>query len=232
MTAVHGKDTAVNAAEFDFSQYLNASDIDQTTGVGKTTTYLKESETYIPGLGDGTISLGGIWDSTADAALAGMVQSAAGEPWAVAYDGFVVGNSVRVCQARQTSYKASSPVGDVVSYTVEVQADGGLDIGTALQDSVAAETGAGAAAGTDHGVLTSDGGISQIHLLAFTGTDLIVKTQHSTTDGTYIDLTTFTTLTGVGSERIAVSGTVNKWMRAEWSGTFSSATFAVVFARR
>lgn len=232
MTAIHGKDTAIHAAQYDLSQYLNASDVDQTIAAAKTTTYLKESETYIPGLGDGTLSLGGIWDSTADDALATMVQSASGEPWAVAYDGFAVGNKARICQARQTAYKASAPVGDVVTYVVTVQADGGLDIATALHDSIAAETAASTSDGTDHGALTSDGGIAQIHVLAFTGTSIVVKVQHSTTDGSYVDLAEFAAASDATSERIEVSGTVNKWMRTEWTGTFSSATFAVVFARR
>jgi len=234
MVFKHGKDTAIHASEFDLSAYLNASDPDQSHDLGDTSTYKNESKTFISGLSEGSIALGGIWDPTADVALQAMVQSAAGEPWAVALDGFAVGNKVRVCKARNTKYAAASPVGDVVTYVVTVDADGGIDIGTALQDSIAAETGAASAAGTDHSALTANGGVAQIHMIAFTGTDITVKVQHSTTDASYIDLATFTALTAVGSEQVTVAEgtTVNRWLRATWTGTFSSATFAVTFARR
>lgn len=234
MAFKHGKDTAIHASEFDLSTFLNASDPSQEHNLAKTSTYKGEAHTYISGLSEGGIEFGGLWDATADTILNAQVQSANGEPWAVALDGFAVGNMVRTCKARTTKYVAASPVGDVVTYTVSVKADGGIDIGVALQDSIAAETAAGSAAGTDHSVLTSNGGVAQIHLIAFTGTDLTVKVQHSTTDGTYIDLATFTQLTAAGSEQVTVAEgtTINRWLRATWTGTFTSATFAVTFSRR
>jgi hypothetical protein len=61
-----------------------------------------------------------------------------------------------------------------------------------------------------------------------------VKVQHSANNSTWADLVTFATVTAVGAEHavVAPATTVNRYLRATWSGTFTSATFAVAFARR
>jgi hypothetical protein len=67
-------------------------------------------------------------------------------------------------------------------------------------------------------------------------TNAIIKVRHSTNDSTWSDLITFTAVTAApASERVAVTGTVNRYIQTTvtWTGSGSSesATYAVGLAR-
>lgn len=87
-------------------------------------------------------------------------------------------------------------------------------------------------ASVDQDASSSNGAVANLHVTAFTGTDAVIKIQDSANDADWADLITFTTVDGVTSERATVAGSVDRYVRAiVASGTFSSVTFAVSFAR-
>ena len=69
MAFVHGKDVVVFVNASNYSTYFNNADSTQTADIAETTTFGNSAKTYIPGDKDGTISLGGLFDATADAVL-------------------------------------------------------------------------------------------------------------------------------------------------------------------
>ena len=76
------------------------------------------------------------------------------------------------------------------------------------------------------------GGVGHLHVTAFTGTNATVKIQDSPNDAAWSDLIAFTSITGVTSERLTDTGTVDQYVRAIISvDNFTSMTFAVSFAR-
>ena len=74
MAFVHGKDSVFkldnnSGSLTDISAYVNNVDFPESADVAETTMLGAEAKSYIAGLTDATISLTGMWDSTADAIL-------------------------------------------------------------------------------------------------------------------------------------------------------------------
>ena len=70
MAFVHGKGTKVHVNAVDFSEFFNNVDVTKTSDVAETTNFGSSGvKTFIAGEDDGTISLTGMFDATADATL-------------------------------------------------------------------------------------------------------------------------------------------------------------------
>lgn len=91
----------------------------------------------------------------------------------------------------------------------------------------------------DNGASSSDGGCGVVQIgaaFALGGyTSYTVKIQHSTDNSSWSDLITFTTFTAMGGEYAAVTGTVNRYLRATaalvGSGSGPTIPISVMFAR-
>ena len=69
MAFKHGKDTKVFVNSSNYSSYFNQADANRTSDIAESTAFGSSSKTYIAGEKDGTISLTGFFDATADAVL-------------------------------------------------------------------------------------------------------------------------------------------------------------------
>jgi hypothetical protein len=234
----HGKQTAVFINGTNMSAFLNSASSTMAIETAETTTFGDQDKTYITGLSDGTVSMSGFFDSTAgasDAVLSGMIATA-DNAVSIFPQGNVITRPATVVNGQMTAYDISSPVGDVVALSAEVQADGGLFYGF---DLVGADvrTSTGTSAVQDNAALTTGGVSVNLHVHANTrnGTT-IVKVQHSSDNSTYVDLVTFTTISAAATvgENIAISGTVNRYLRASYTlaGSTGSVSSAISLARR
>lgn len=240
----HGKSTRILIGSTDLSSFFR--DTSQSTSIetAETTTYgaAGASKTFVTGLVDSTVSLSGLFaDGTgeADDIISTALGSDADIVFTVAQDGgLTVGRRCLLGQAIETKYDISSPVGDVVSTSLDLQSDGEIGRGVVLAalDSISA-TGNGTA--VDNATSTSDGGTATLHVTANTRNGgITVKVQHSADNVTYADLATFTvvsTATKTSERRVVASGTtVNRYLRASYTvaGSTGSATIAVAFGRR
>jgi hypothetical protein len=71
-----------------------------------------------------------------------------------------------------------------------------------------------------------------LHVTAFSGTSGTIEIEHSANDSTWASLIAFTAVTGVTSQRSAVTVTVNRYLRfAITADTFTSMTVFASFAR-
>lgn len=121
--------------------------------------------------------------------------------------------------------------------TLKVQAQGnafggdwGKQITAGLRTDTTATTGSAVDENPSAG--TTFGAQAYLQLVDFVGTSVDVTVTHATTSGgAYTTLIDFGALTAVGAKRVAVTGTVNEFLKVATSGTFTYATFAVVFAR-
>ena len=119
-----------------------------------------------------------------------------------------------------------------VTWTADLQADGGIDSGVILHIKEA-ETGTENGASVDNGAASTNGYAALLHVFVDNITSVTVKVQHSTDNSSWSDLCTFTAFSGVGSEIKTGTGTVNRYTRYIISAfTGTSTTFAVSFARR
>jgi len=74
--------------------------------------------------------LSGLWDSTADAIFGAVVGQSATLSFEYSPEGTTGGNVKYTGEAILTSYAISSPVGDAVGYSADLQVSGAITRGT------------------------------------------------------------------------------------------------------
>ena len=114
----------------DLSAYINEASMPREIETAETTTFGSSAKSYITGLTDATISISGLFDSAADAVLAGI----AGQSATVSFEYGPLGSTASMIkfsgEAILTSYEVSSPVGDVVTFSADFQVTGAVTRGT------------------------------------------------------------------------------------------------------
>jgi hypothetical protein len=135
MAFVHGKDSAFkldnsSGTLTDISTYVNSVDFPETADVAETTTLGDSSKSYIVGLKDATISIAGLWDSTVDGILGAVVGQSATLSFEYSPEGTASSKIKYTGECILTSYSQSSPVGDVVGFSADLQVSGDVTRGT------------------------------------------------------------------------------------------------------
>ena len=241
MTFKHGKNTAVLFDGYNLSAYFNEATTTQEVEVAETTAFGSSAKTYITGLKDATASTSGMFDGDANAVdevLQGSVGVAASKALTFAPDGGIAkGNRAATCQVKETSYEVSSPVGDVVAVSADFQADGGLDWGVFIDTTQTVSATGNQTGSQDNSASTSNGAVANLHVTANTlNAAITFRVQHSSDNSTFADYITFSA-TSAGAEegqRVAATGTVNRYLRTAYttSASSGSATFTIAVARR
>ena len=114
----------------DLSSYINEASMPRDIETAETTAFGSSAKSYITGLTDATISISGMFDSVADGYLAGVVGAAT----ALDFEYGPLGSTASMIKysgtAILTSYELSSPVGDVVTFSADLQVTGAITRGT------------------------------------------------------------------------------------------------------
>ena len=240
MAFLHGKKTAVLYNGANLSAYFNEASMSQDVETAETTAFGDDAKTYITGLKDGTMSMSGMFDGGTDAIDAVLTTTLGAESpdvSTVVPSGLgTAGVATFSAEVRETSYEISSPVGDVVAANLEVQATGGIDRGVLLAGGSVLSASA-TTTGIDNGSSTSNGGVGYLHVTANTRDDASTfKVQDSADNVTFVDLVTFTNVSAsaVSGQKVAISGAVDQYVRAEVvpGGSSGSVTYTMAFARK
>jgi hypothetical protein len=130
MAFVHGKSTNftlddTSGSVRDISAFVNNVDFPETTETAETTAFGSTAKSYIVGLTDSTISVSGMWDSTLDGYIAGGAEPAS-RSFVFGPAGSTAGNVKYTGEAIVTSYSISNPVGDVVTFSLDLQVTGAV----------------------------------------------------------------------------------------------------------
>lgn len=117
------------------SDTLNDITLPREIETAETTAFGNNDKTYITGLGDATISLSGMLDSTVDTLIAGNIANLkSGSVSSLSFEygptGSAASSPKLTGEALITSYEIGSPVGDVITYSLELQVTGGVTAGT------------------------------------------------------------------------------------------------------
>jgi predicted secreted protein len=133
-TFVHGKSTNFQLDDTsgtirDISDTITSVDFPETLDTAETTAFGSSAKSYIVGLTDATISVSGIWDATVDGYIAGGAEPAS-RSFVFGPAGSTVSNVKYTGEAIVTSYSISNPVGDVVTYSLDLQVTGAITRGT------------------------------------------------------------------------------------------------------
>jgi hypothetical protein len=148
-----------------------------------------------------------------------------------------VGGAAACLNSKEIDYAGTrSNKGDL---TLKVQGEGngfGLEWGTALTAGLRTDTAAANGASLNNGGATAFGAQAYLQVTAFTGTTITVAVQDSADNSTFAAVTglTFTAVTAApAAQRLATANTatIRQYVRVVTTGTFSSATFAVVLCR-
>jgi predicted secreted protein len=135
MAFTHGKDSSFKidnsgGSLTDISAYVNNVDFPETVDVAETTTLGDSAKSYIVGLSDATISISGLWDATLDGVLGGIMGQSATVSFEYSPEGTASGKIKYTGEAIATSYNQASPVGDVVTFSADLQVSGAVTRGT------------------------------------------------------------------------------------------------------
>jgi|TARA_R110000824_G_scaffold316220_1_gene503431 hypothetical protein len=128
-TFAHGKSTHFSLDDTggtsrDLSNVLNSVDFPEIVETAETTAFGATSKSYIVGLRDATISISGLFDATVDGYIIGT------EPATRTFIFGPAGNTggfVKYTgECILTNYSVSSPVADVVTFSLDLQCTGGV----------------------------------------------------------------------------------------------------------
>lgn len=154
--------------------------------------------------------------------------------------GATLGGPVACCMAKQLNHDGTRGDDGAMNFAGATQGNGyGLEWCTGLTAGQRTDTTATNGTGVDFGTGSTTFGLqAYLHVFAITGTSVTVKLQESSDNGgadAWADVTggAFTAATGVTSQRIATAGdqTVERYLRAVTTGTFTNAVFAVAVNR-
>jgi hypothetical protein len=219
MSFEHGKKTKVYVNKFDLTCYLNSVEGPAEADTAEVTTFGKDSKVYIPGLKDGTFSAEGFYDGSADAVDEVISEALAEEnlvSWYPANDD--VGEVGYAGKVINTSHGVASTVDNASNVSVEGQITGGRERVVSLH-ALGIEEGEDEIEGTavDSAAATDKGAVGYLHITDITTAGTIqVKIQHS--DDNFVadvnDLIEFTATGVATSQRIEVTGDVERYVRA------------------
>lgn len=156
------------------------------------------------------------------------------------FRGTTLGNPAAAMVAKQLNYDPTRDNDGKMTIAVRAEANGfGLEWGRSMTAGIRTDGSATNGTSVDFGTgSTAFGAQFYLQVFAFTGTSVTVKIQESSDNGSgdaWADVTggTFTAATGITTERIqtARGQTVERYLRAVTTGTFSNAQFAVVAVR-
>lgn len=133
-TFVHGKSVDfelddTSGTSRSISDTLNSVDFPEITETADTTAFGSSSRSFIVGLESATISISGLWDATVDGYIKGGTEPAS-RSFIYGPAGSTSSNVKYTGEAILTNYSISSPVGDVVTYSVDLQVTGAVTRGT------------------------------------------------------------------------------------------------------
>lgn len=120
-----------------------------------------------------------------------------------------------------------------LSLACELQGSAGspLEWGNILTTGVQTVSSAANTTSIDQSASSSQGARAYIMNFTLSSGSPVVKIQDSPNDSSWSDLITFSTSSAASAERKTVTGTINRYVRLNLSGTFSALALAVILIR-
>lgn len=192
------------------------------------------------GLRDGELSVTSFFNAAPNRAHAVYSPLPTADEIMSYWRGQVVGNASAVCVAKQINYDGKRGNDGSLSFGVQGLSNAfGVEWGVQLTAGKRVDTTATNGTAVDFvlPISTAFGWQAYLQAFAFTGTSVTIQLQDSADNISFANLGAggaFTAVTGPTTQRLVSPGatdTVRRYVRVITSGTFSSATFAVVFVR-
>ena len=220
--------------------YARNASASSATGMLDTTTLCDEERNFIPEMEDvGTFSVGGPLDvdGSSDTMFdITITEKGATTPTPVTFMPVGTDGAAWLVQANETEFTADNSTGATANWSMSAQTHGQHDMaGLVLDDdTVTADQNA---ASVDNGAATTNGAVFHLHVTAFSGFTSDDITVEGSATGSFAGeestIATFAQVTGVSAERVAVTGSVPRYLRVvdDVTGT-GSITRIVICSRR
>lgn len=215
------------------SPFLNQAHFSGSRDTAETTTFGKNSKTYIPGLRDTQMVADGLYDGATaavdEAFMAALGASGNGIFSYMPAGDAQIGNIAFTLDAIESAYEVSSAVGDVSQVHADFNAgDTGNFTRGLIGHPFIVEAAPGNSASQDFGSVNStNGGYLVAHATA--AASLVVFLQDSADNITFADLAgSLNFASARGSQRLALPSTIRRYTRVRWTG---SGTFLAIFER-
>ncbi len=217
--------------------YLIGGDIQQLSVHGgpallDVTDITQSGHSRLGGLFDGGISATAFNDTAAGGEHAVFSPLTRNDQIVTYFRGQVIGNPAFSLQTRQPNYDFTRAADGMLTEKVDPVLDQYQEWGVQLTAGARTDTGAANGTTLDNTASYAYGAQAYLHAVAFTGTDVTVTVQHSTSSGSgFATLMSFTQITGSvpQAQRATVSNstTVDRYLRVitTTSGGFSSFEF-------
>lgn len=129
MANVHTKLTIVKLGAADISTFSNESEFVRKADVHDKTCYGADDHVYHGGLGDSTFKVGGLYDNTATTGSRNVIEPLIGTTVVLTrqLEGAGSGKPQDVVDMVVTSYTESSPVADMIKWSMEGQCSGAVN---------------------------------------------------------------------------------------------------------
>ena len=231
MAFVHGRNTEIWLGGFDLSVYCNDLAFSADVDTAETSTFGSSWKTHLPGMAGAKVDVKGYFDPAGVPLLTDVIQAEAiltAGPAGMA----AIGDLARLINVDEAAYAESSPVGGVVAFSTSFLADGEVGFGKVAHE-LKEEAIDGSSAYIDLGT-AADGAVAHLHVTAVSaGESIVVSLSDATTSGgAYTTVTggTFASKAAAGSERLAIPGTLRRYVKANWDITDNGGTVAITFA--
>jgi len=240
VTTPNAQKSRLIVGDFSLSGYMKQWEVSSDTDMLDSTVATSTAKEFMPGRDTSKMTVNGLLDMDGTALTGSLGQF---DSWKSAQaidalsfgpNGLALGSELWMVGGFEASMKTGAQSGGIATFDLESQGSGQTDYGVSLHD-LTAETTDASGSSVDGAAATTNGGVGHLHVTAFTGfTGLDVIIEDSANNSTFATILTFTTATGQTNERLAITGTVRRYVRCSWdvTGTPGSVTFAVGFARR
>lgn len=222
----------VLAGSFSYSCYSRGFSASTSVDMLEVSTLCDDAKAFIVGQQTSTATFDLIYD-TAQAAHADAWRTAAKVPVTYLPVGTAVGDNAFLFDSIRTEYSITTSVSGTVDASLSTQTTGDTGFGVCLSP-LTAITADGNGSSVDNGASSSNGAVAHLHVTAFSGlSSNVIVVEHSTNNSTWTTLGTFATVSGATSQRLDITGTVNRYTRVrdDVTGT-GSCTRLVALARR
>ena len=242
MAFSHGAIAKLYANGYDLSPYLQqvtlggSTEPGDVTAIGQTTTPFYRS--YISGPVIGEASADGLFDGTTTVpAIDKVMNDALGLVGGSVVSYLPVGDGFGYygygLLADETKYDVQTVATAVAKSSAAMRSSSGMERAV-IACALAQKSSTSAGSNIDNTSGTTNGGVGYLQVTAVTGSNGgTVLIQHSTNNADWSTLVTFVASTAISAQRVAVTGTVNRHIRASWTiGATSSLTILAMFCRK
>jgi hypothetical protein len=241
MAFVHGISGVVFLNGADVRNYFKSFSITRDQDTAETSTFGSGgNKQYMAGMRASTISLDGYAEETTtgiNKILYDLLEANGTNYLACMVNTDAVGSvGYATTAGYETSVEEATEIGSAAAITVEVAGSGALDRITSLHAMAAETVSPDVEVQIDETTSSVLGARGHLHVASTDGS-LVVKIQHSVDGGgggTWVDLITFAAATGqtVEVKEYASGGTINRYVRAQWTRTGgTTGTFFVGWRR-